>query len=390
MKRTIFAALAFAGAWFAGTGAAVAADRDAADALRNASRYAEAVPAYEEVLKEFPDDGPSLYGIGICLTMIGVYSEKGTDSLTKSRPYLEKAAGKFPQFAEYRGFNGYSAFELARRLAGQPEKRKECFDLAEREVLGALEAETSEDKKPTYRQTLGLIYKETGRLDEARKTFQELAARIPQFPWYPFWIAEIEQAAGNEPAAVEAYLKALSLDPKGFRNAVAALSQISSRLRAEGKFKESAALGERIAACKPDPFYLGWALKELADNRVDLGDDRGAIAALLEAEAAQPSEANFPNRMGLIHLSMGDREKAVACFRRAIEKNPLLLYPYENMGTELAALGKIEETRELYKKGLKAAEQVASTSPRADVRAEADFYRFLFRWNLDELEAYRK
>jgi tetratricopeptide (TPR) repeat protein len=123
---------------------------------------------------------------------------------------------------------------------------------------------------------------------------------------------------------------------------------------------------------------------------VDLGDDRGAIAALLEAEAAQPSEANFPNRMGLIHLSMGDREKAVACFRRAIEKNPLLLYPYENMGTELAALGKIEETRELYKKGLKAAEQVASTSPRADVRAEADFYRFLFRWNLDELEAYRK
>jgi tetratricopeptide (TPR) repeat protein len=374
--------------WLAAAPGALAADRNAADALRDAGRYAEAIRIYEEVLREYPDDGPGLFGLGFCQTYLGL-QERSPERCRQATETLKRLVEKVPGYADYRHFYGFSLLCLAQNLKGEEDLRKSALAQAEKEVLEALPKAAGEPQKDQYQSTLGQIYLEGGKADKAREVFVALVQKYSTYPYYAYWLGEAERMLGNEPAAVEAYLKAMAGTPK-ITNPVACLSQISSRLRSEGKLRESAALDERIVALKPDPFYHGWALKELSDNRVDLGDNEGAIAALREAEEVKPDEAMFPNRMGLVFLAMGDREKGMEAFRRAMQKNRLLLYPYENIGTELAALGKIEDARDIYKRGRKAAEEVVASSPRADIRAEAAFYMVLFGWNLDELEAYRK
>lgn len=366
-------------------GVARAADVAEADALRNQGRYDEAIAIYDQILKEYPENGPALYGKGVCLVTLGM-SDQDITRLKAGRVLLIKVAEKYPTFGEYRHFNGYASLVLAQRLAIDDPERKKLLDLAEVEIKAALEAEKDASKKTVYKPSLAQVYKTAGKLKEARGLFEELARATPN-PWYFFWLGEVAQAMGDEEGAITAFLDAMKGNPN-FTNPMTPLSQIAVRRRDDGDYAGAAKLLKRIAAAKPHPFHHGWCLKYLADNRVDMGDNEGAIEALKEAERVYPNEANFPNRLGLIYLAVGNKNEAILAFKRAIQYNANLLYPYENLGNTLVSQNKIVEAREVYGNGLRAARNMSASAKRADLKAEADFYVFLFRWHLDRLGEY--
>jgi tetratricopeptide (TPR) repeat protein len=359
-----------------------------ADQLRNAGRYGEAIATYEQILGEFPENGPALYGLGICYTYLS-FKEKGTESLEKARTYLEKLVSFVPKYGEYRHFNGYAALQLALRKSEEPEEKKRLLELAEKEVTQALDLEEKEASKDRSKGTLGQVYNQLKKFAEAKALFQELSGKNAGYMWYWFWLGQSEEGLGNEAGAVEANLKALALKPD-FPNAMSPLTAVSTRLRKEGKYAEDAELLKRIIACKPIPFHLSWSWKFLGEDRIDLGDMEGAIEAMKEAEEADPEEAAFPNRLGLVYLAVGKVEPALEAFGRAIRKNPNILYPYENLGTELGAQGRLDEAFTVFRDGWLTASNLAKTAKQPDFRAEAEYYRFLFRRAMDTLEAYRK
>ncbi|MHC5037515.1 MAG: tetratricopeptide repeat protein [Planctomycetota bacterium] len=366
----------------------LSAQHEDADRLRNAGRYQEAIAEYEKILSEFPTHGPALYGLGLSHTMIG-QSEKGTASLRKGREYFEKLVAEHPNYAEYRHINAFSALSLVQKLKKGDGERKSLLDPAEKEVLTAMKMEKDEAKKASFRPTLARVYKEGAKHAEAIKIFKEITAKDPN-PWYLLWLGESQEGTGDQDGAVETYLKALSVNAN-FLNVLDPLTRIAKHIKEEEKnYEKAAKLYERIVACNPHPFHHGWSLKFLGECRLQLGDVPGAIQALLDAEKIKSDEAQFPNYLGLIYLSLGEKDKAIEAFKRAIQKNPLILYPYENLGAELAAKGRIDEARQTFLDGWRASEKAAATLKDPRFKAEAEFYCFLYRWNLDQLEAYRK
>jgi tetratricopeptide (TPR) repeat protein len=373
---------------------AVRADLREADALRNAGKHKEAIAKYEAALKEDPDSGPALYGIGVCLTTLAL-NEKGTESLEKARGHLEKLTSKYPEGAEYRFFYGYWALTASSRLPGEKDK---LLALAEKEISAALEKKDDD----RYRGYLGQVYKTAGRHEDARLVFGILAQKYPTYVWYSFWLAESEYAlfesksakgetgpaGAHKKRAEELFLKCLSLDPN-MTSVWGPLYKIFSGHRKKGDYGKAMDLLRRIIAKKPHYWIHGQSLWELAANLTDTGKYREAIATLKQAEQVDPRTAIFSNTLGLNYLTVGEHQNAVMAFQRAIQKNPLMLYSWENLGHTLASLGQISTARETFKKGLlhaaKAVDHSRETS-RSDMAAEAELYKFLFRYYLDQLD----
>jgi tetratricopeptide (TPR) repeat protein len=371
------------------------ADLAKADALRNAGKYAEAVKEYESLQDAFPDSAGVLYGLAYCLTFIGD-QKKDLAILDRAGAILKKLVASHGGSHGYRFWRGYWAFTASRHNAA---KKKDLLALAEKEYKAALDTYKSD----AYLAYLGQVYNAQGRPKDARFIFGVLVPKYPQDYRYALWLGQAEAAlaamkakAGDaataqvhEKAAVEAFLKALGANPN-CTSVYMPLNRVFSRLRKEKRYDEAMALLRRILACKPHPWIHGWSLWELAANQTDKGDYQGAIKSLVEAEKGSPAEAMFPNSLALNYLTVGESVKAVDALRRAGKKNPKLLYSWENLGHTLASLGKIDEARESFRTGYKQAQEVARSSPRADMRAEAELYRFLFVWYLDQLEENKK
>lgn len=384
------------GLWLAGTvlllaAGPAAADLSKADALRGQGKYAEAAREYESMLAVQPGHPSALYGAGLCYTMLGV-SKRDKALFDKAGGYLHKLVDAHPANGAYRSMLGYWAFSAAPHMGSE---RAAYLERAGRELKKALE--THEDDFTLA--TLGQVHLARGRYEDARMVFGVLSPKHPRNHFYAFWLGQAEAglaglrrkasdeeaAAVHEKAAVEAFLRTLGANPN-YTPAYEPLRKVFTRLRSEGRQDRAMELLRRILAVEPHPWIKGWVLWELAANQTDQGDYEGAVESLRQAEKACPTEAMFSNTLALNYLTLGRNEEAVASLRKASEKNPALLYAWENLGHTLAAQGKTGEARDAFLRGHQEAAKVKKTSPRADLRAEADLYLFLFVYYLDQLE----
>ena len=137
--------------------------------------------------------------------------------------------------------------------------------------------------------------------------------------------------------SVERYRKLLELDIESFEihlNLARGLLALERYGEAEPHFEE---------ATRMLPTHVG-SWEGLSHSRSSRGDLVGALAALKEAQAKIPNEADFHQREGAILLRMGRREEARKAYETAVALAPKDALLRARYGELLRDLGQVEES----------------------------------------------
>jgi len=187
---------------------------------------------------------------------------------------------------------------------------------------------------------MGMIYNAQG---ETAKALAWLRAGVEKSPENSFAHHNLGiglMQAGKLEEAEDAFGRALEADPD-FGDAHAGLAS----LYAEAGLPEKAMLHYQQALAKP--------LKQpdRVHNRFGIllsaqGDDVGAIAHYLQAQAIAPeTAAPFANMAGVL-ARIGHMAKAVALYEKALALEPENAFIHNDLGIYLAAAGHLEKARE--------------------------------------------
>ncbi len=242
--------------------------------------------------------------------------EPGNPSAIRGLAYVYRLQGEFEQ--------ALLLFEEAARL--EPERAIRHYDLAQ--TLTTLErydeAERALDRaleiEPGFARAMGdrafLSFLARGDLSEARR-------RAERIPASRFLAGHLAYLARDAEAALRIFA---SLDREIARNQT---------------FVQSRAL------------WLGFTLR-LADREEEARAAFSEARARLEAEATEhPEDRRIPGELGLAYASLGDRERALAAGRRAIELLPAARDAVEgpaylvDMARIHALLGEVEPALDL-------------------------------------------
>lgn len=179
-----------------------------------------------------------------------------------------------------------------------------------------------------------------GRIDEARAALHALRARLGvASPALELQLAEIEEARGDDPAALAALESALSIDPAIARayERLAILHAKSGRLDLARE-----ALQRGVAALPGEPAL--WLA--LARAQASLGDSEGALASAGRAEALSPPDAHAWAEIGRLHAAYWRWEDAHRTLDEASRRDPgapavetLRALAKQEMGDTAGALG---------------------------------------------------
>lgn len=156
-----------------------------------------------------------------------------------------------------------------------------------------------------------------GKLDEARKTLQALAAKKPSEGAPHLMLGDVEQQARNYPAAIEQYRKALELD----ENNVEALNNLAFLLAEFGKQPDEALkFAQKAEELSPDNATvadtLGWVLYRKALYT-------SAIPYLEQAATHEPTGLRECH-LALAYLKSGEQRKGRQMLSAALQMDPSL------------------------------------------------------------------
>jgi tetratricopeptide (TPR) repeat protein len=101
----------------------------------------------------------------------------------------------------------------------------------------------------------------------------------------------------------------------------------------------------------------------MAENRLEI---------LKNLVAQNPSDSFARYGLAMAYSSAGDHAHAVEEYRKLLEINPQYVAAYYHGGQALEKLGKIEEAREIYHKGIQVSTQAGDTHTRSELEAVLD------------------
>ncbi len=143
-----------------------------------------------------------------------------------------------------------------------------------------------------------------GAYQNAKTAYARAIALSPTNPNLLLAQAQLEIAQGNEPAAEEALIQAITLK-RDFTQAIFLLSQLQAQL---GKAKEALQTAEAAAYFAPNDSTVVFQVGILRSAN---GDTAGAIAALARAVELNPQHANARFFLGVMYAISGDVPKAI-------------------------------------------------------------------------------
>jgi tetratricopeptide (TPR) repeat protein len=164
--------------------------------------------------------------------------------------------------------------------------------------------------------SLAALFVRAGRLDEAKREYDSLAARQPKSITAPTMVALILEAQKKPDEAQKAYEKIVAMDPDA-----AVASNNLAWLYVEGGGNLDVAMQLAVSASHQLPKVpevsdtLGWIYvkKGLADL---------AIPPLLASVAGDPKNASYRYHLGLAYAKKGDKRKAKDAFDEALKLQP--------------------------------------------------------------------
>jgi tetratricopeptide (TPR) repeat protein len=155
--------------------------------LRRTGRFGEAITRLERASASQPDSEDALYDLAICQEELGRYEE--------ARATLERLVELRPREANYLNFFGYLLAEQGWEL-----------ERAESMILTALEAEP---ENPFYLDSLGWVYYQSGRFEEAYDTLILAMEGLGEDPVILEHVGDTLRALGQEAEALDMYRRAL-------------------------------------------------------------------------------------------------------------------------------------------------------------------------------------
>jgi superkiller protein 3 len=261
------------------------------------------------------------------------------------------------QSALERGLNAYQqgdfataieSFEAA--LSLQPDHVRARFNLAralhragnlERALREILELEGRMGDRALYASTLGEIYAEMGRFEEALGPLTEAAELHPEVAQNQHRLGEVLAAQGRLLAAIERMTQAAELQP-GWLLPRRRLGELWITLGAPAQAIEGL---EQAAELAPDAPLV---LLSLGRAYAIAGRHEDAVRVLDKALAARPEMAAGRALLADSLSSSGQLERAAAEYRTALEESPESTHLRSELAVTLFSLEQYEEAvREL-------------------------------------------
>lgn len=218
--------------------------------------------------------------------------------------------------------------------------------------------------------SLGLIMRESGRLDDAIEHIRRATLLAPQLPLYHANLGEMLRLAGRLNEAEAEGRRAIELQP----DYPEALSNLGVALFDQGRFEDAVAQHRRAIAVKPDfPFAhnnLGNALHRLKRF------DEAAMAYRRAIELDRNFADAWSNYGSNLHHS-GVYDEAMAAMRRAIALAPNNANAHSGLGILLLMHGNFGEGWDEYEWRLRAETKKAPT-PKRPWRGESLASRHIY------------
>jgi eukaryotic-like serine/threonine-protein kinase len=173
------------------------------------------------------------------------------------------------------------------------------------------------------------------RKPEDGKVLSAIAQQIDPDPWR----RRVRDAmVKNDPEA----LAGLAIDSNLIRQPPATLYLLGRTLCISGKLQQGIGVLRQAHRQYPSDF---WINIELGGRVAMLGPDHHgeALGFCHAAAALRPASAAAWHRVGFAHWTKGDRDEAIACFRKAIDLNPSYAYSYNELGIVLSEQNKLDE-----------------------------------------------
>ncbi len=195
-----------------------------------------------------------------------------------------------------------------------------------------------------------------GHYDDASELFGAYAERRPDNPWAFYMLGLSQWKAGKHAPALDAFDKALALDPKHLKSLLN-----SSRVLLElGRPEEAADRVQSALAIEP---ASAEAYRLLGRAHSDLGQTDEAIEAYHRAIALDDRDAWAMNNLGLIYLRQGKYGEAIPPLARATKVRSNSPVFQNNLGQALERSGYFTASKDAYQAAL----TVDSTYGKASV-----------------------
>lgn len=162
-----------------------------------------------------------------------------------------------------------------------------------------------------------------GRIGEAITIWEELTQTNPELgrPFYN--LGNVSMQRGDRQKAVSFYTASLEREP----NYVPAIVNMAICLQSSGRAQEALALYDRALAVTPNDCQI---LYNKAVLMVDTRDPVGAADVFHKVLQLNPNHVSAHNYLGVCHRTVGQIDKAIQCFDRALAIDPTYSYAIEN------------------------------------------------------------
>ncbi len=323
--------------------------------LEQAGKLAEALQAFREAVRLYPNDPHALNDLAWRLaTYPGPELRNGREAVQLASRAVELTGQQQPicvrtlavAYAEDGQLD--KAIEMARKARTIALLMCQLEDAAiSEQLLKQLYAATGSTNEPPAGKDKGdsdgaIAYNNRGNVNQAKGDFDgaiaDYSRAIELDPKYPHAYnnrGNVKQAKGDLDGAIADYNRALELDPK-YAYAYNGRGNVK-----QAKGDLDGAIADFNRALELDPKYT-YAYNGRGNVRQTEGDFDGAIADFNRALELDPKFTYAYNRRGFAKQPTGDLEGAIADYNHALEFDPKYAYAYRGRGFAKQAKGDLD------------------------------------------------
>lgn len=198
---------------------------------------------------------------------------------------------------------------------------------------------------PHYHKDLGVVYKTSGKPNEALASYQRAIALKSDYTDAYFSMGNLYRACNEKTMALECFKKVISIDP-GYS---AAYMNMNAILKEEGCYAEIEKISKRMTELDSGNYvgfyYLGLSLMEQ-------GQPQEALGAFSKAISINPNSPEVLSGIGQVFYRLGRTDKAIIYFEKVISLRPDDYTAHMNLGHALAAETLLRKSVDSYKRAI--------------------------------------